>query len=95
MEMVERVAKAIFESDHTDRLKALGDEPWLKWEELARGMRRHFEYAARAAIEAMREPTEEMIKMGLYDEKGFNRLGVCTGDLTNAYTRMISAALKE
>jgi len=46
-EMVKRVAMAICEAS------GVGSDPALDW--------RHYERQARAAIEAMREPTEEMI----------------------------------
>lgn len=47
-EMVERVARAICESEKMNPDDALGG--WIHWQD-----------AARAAIEAMREPTEAML----------------------------------
>jgi hypothetical protein len=75
MDMVERVAKAI-------ATKALG-EVGRDYDPFA--VQKCIPYA-RAAIEAMREPTEEMFKAGdLHD----------TYDFTVAWRPMIDAALEE
>ncbi len=50
---------------------------------------------ARAAIMAMRDPTDDMVDEGLHDAEGFNLLGVNENSLAAAYERMINAALKE
>jgi hypothetical protein len=56
-EMVERVAKAIYEN-----------ETWKSWEHEGRidPWRDAYIVAAQAAIAAMREPTEAMLKVGEY-----------------------------
>jgi hypothetical protein len=50
-DMIERVARAICEAERMNPDDALGG--WVHWQE-----------AARAAIEAMREPSEEMLFAG-------------------------------
>lgn len=84
-EMVERVAKAIHNSEYN------GDGNFHWREETADIYRR----AARAALTAMREPTKAMVEAGLYDEDAFNLLGVGESALRSAFTRMIDAALAE
>jgi hypothetical protein len=54
-EMIERVAKAIAGYMHPDRLDKYWDD-WIGEEE-----RRHYRVQARAAIEAMRDPTDAMV----------------------------------
>lgn len=73
--MVERVARAICESELMNPDDVLGG--WLHWQD-----------AARAAIEAMREPTEAMQHVGLdaYDEAA----DLPTNDV---YREMINEAL--
>jgi len=55
--MIERVAKALFE--YQQSLSTLAPE---KWEYI--GIKNYWYNVARVAIEAMREPTEEMIERG-------------------------------
>jgi hypothetical protein len=78
MTMVERVAKAIYDVTSVDDMT-------LPWEKAKAGQKElHMEWA-RAAIEAMREPTEAMLWEGPgdpYMEK-------------HVWARMIGAALKE
>lgn len=79
MDMIERVARAIRRQkfERTGRLKIF-DATNITQEELAE---------ARAAIEAMREPTEEMISAACM-----------TGEIdrpTHAYVAMIDAALSQ
>ena len=90
-EMIERVAKAIYDA-HVSRQPRPAD--WLSWGELiAQGHQgRHrvedTRALARAAIEAMREPSEAMIDAG-YEYKG-------RGNTTEAVWRaMVAAALQE
>ena len=60
-EMVERVARAMFEDDQFDY------EPRMPtWEET--GVREEYRRKARIAIGAMRDPTEAMIDAGLVAE---------------------------
>ena len=56
MTMVERVARAIASDSNTI------------WDNLDEGSRANYESMARAAIEAMREPTEEMLWAGIEDK---------------------------
>ena len=80
-EMVRRVAKALME--HCD-----GFTVFYEGETTAQAM-------ARAAITAMKAPTDQMIDVGLHDAEGFNLLGVGPGALAKAYVRMIDAALED
>jgi len=75
-EMIERVAKAII-----NRLKKAA-YPTLEIDDCIAS----YDIIAKAAIQAMREPTEEMIDAGAYDL-----------DMTvkTQYQNMIDAALKE
>ena len=52
-----------------------------------------FEDDARAAIKALREPTEDMIVSGSWAPNGRGEVG--SFGARNAYNRMIDAALKE
>lgn len=66
MSMVERVAMAMFRqayADATDGARPADNDPeWMEYTS-----------QARAAIEAMREPTPEMIEAGMdYDERELN-----------------------
>ena len=78
-EMIERVARAMCQSD--------GDDPERYW--------RDYEVNARAAIEAMREPTEAMIAAGHLNDP----LGCDVADAAAVYPAvwegMINAALSE
>lgn len=78
-EMVERVARAIFEK----RYKAPGTHQFLPWEQY--GNQEIYRKDARAAIEAMHEPTDEMLGYGerVLDE---------TGSVRDAYVAMTHAA---
>ncbi len=78
-EMVERVAKALFASRRTIL-------PLARWDQLTDAGREQYRFEARAAIEAMRGPTEEMSDLGT-DE-------FCEGgDASSARSCMIDAAL--
>lgn len=86
-EMIERVAKAIL---------ATTGEPTM-WDHYAPGTQEHYRSMARAAIEAMREPTAAMIEVGDASvdldwslEPGEGLDGV---DVTPAWRAMIDAAL--
>ena len=72
-EMIERVARAICEAERMNPDDALGG--WVHWRD-----------AARAAIEAMREATEEMFEMG-HSEL------IEGGDIHSAWHAMIDQAL--
>lgn len=75
MNMIEKVAKALYHSKHGKH---------CKFELLSRYFQLKYSKDAKAAIEAMREPTEEMIH--------------CKGpfySIKEQYQAMIDAALKE
>lgn len=74
-EMVERVAKAICESSGQS------------WESAGDGYREICDGFARAAIEAMREPTEDMQEAADMDRTYYGHIA------TNNWRAMISAAL--
>jgi len=78
--MVERVAKAAHDKLFTDCINR-SDWPTTNCSINANG----FRDAARAAIAAMREPTEEMARCG----------GIGREDAQGVWRRMIDAALKE
>lgn len=93
MTMVERVAKAIYETalERAPLLNPLGftvDYPG--WEDLEDPDRTSALGEARAAIEAMREPTEAMLG-------AFDRMTDDSGSVLvkTGYRAMISAALSE
>ncbi len=75
--MVERVARALYENASGDIL-AWKHEEWSETNEFVKGA---FCTMARAALEAMRDPTDEMLAAG--DENG----------LLEIWHRMIDAAL--
>ena len=90
--MVEKVAKAIYEKAVQQRpLTPLGMCVEIPtWEEASESDKAFARGEARAAIEAMREPTVAMHKAGTIRDDG--------ADPTNAkgvYSVMIDAALKE
>jgi len=59
MSKIERVAKAMYE-----RMEGQRSNIVAKWEDMHLPVRMHFMDGARAAIEAMREPTREMLVAG-------------------------------
>lgn len=81
--MVERVAKAMYEK-----------ESRLKWEKCTAGGRLWWLKAARAAIEAMKEPTEKMVGIAFNDYMSWERQksGI-PWNAKRAYSLMIQAAL--
>lgn len=82
MNMIERVARAMVVADSGPEGSTLFD---IHWEEFGEG----YMAGARAAIEAMREPTDEMIEAGVTAEHG-KTLGT---RVTFEYQAMINAAL--
>jgi len=76
MGMVERVAREI--------CKNAGHVTDRHWQ--------HYTNAARAAIEAMREPTERMIAAGAQRASGFASTG---NRMCNGYRAMIDKAIQE
>lgn len=86
--MIERVARAIGGEENG----APGDEPGERW--------RNWEPAARAAIAAMREPTDAQTHAGreaTRDPSGNMReyAGITERDARDCYRAMIDAALEE
>lgn len=79
-EMIERVARAICRSGICGPREHLDEQENLNW--------RKFELEARAAIEAMREPTPDMLYAGAQTYQGITFSGV------PSWTAMIDAALK-
>lgn len=79
--MVEKVAIAIFCARENDT-QEMWDRSRGPWKD-------EYRQQARAAIEAMKEPTEEMVITGAYvlDQK--------PSEAKTTYTAMIDAALKE
>ena len=86
--MIERVAKAIFASEYTGPWDTLDEEGSIESKEIFRRM-------ARAAIEAMREPTPDM---GLAGYTAFDKFGedavLGPEELVATWQSMIDAALK-
>lgn len=95
-DMVERVARAICENNH----RAIFGTS-VSWEGISAETMEHFRSVARAAIEAMREPTEAMKRLdeslaSFWDRNTapptlMNPLGSHTGA---SYQQMIDEALK-
>jgi hypothetical protein len=84
MDMVERVARGMYEAEPDAHR-------FPDWDKLTADdeLRRRFLRQARAAIEAMREPTEAMLRSGTdHDAEGGG-----TGNPLAIYTAMIDAAL--
>lgn len=77
MDMVERVARAIYEGRNGPKC-----EPWAH---KPKGHQDPYRADARAAIEAMREPTDEMTMAFIFTMKA--------GDFESAHNAMIDAAL--
>ena len=77
-EMIERVAKAIWDSTEV--------YDWAEADKIIRGL---VVRSARAAIQAMREPTDEMVKAGMPAKDA------CPQGVADIYWSMIGAALGE
>jgi hypothetical protein len=84
-EMIERVARAIWSADRN--VGGYG------WEWLDESWRAGYYAQARSAIEAMREPTEEMIERGDDHAKGWFASISVTYDSEEVWHAMIDAAL--
>lgn len=83
MQMIERVAKAIWDSGF-DRV------PDPAWEQTSHLQKEFHRMLARAAIEAMREPSYEMIRaFGVGSQTGFTN----DTERSHAWSAMIDAAL--
>ena len=82
--MVERVARAICENNH----RAIFGTS-VSWEGISAETMEHFRSVARAALAAMREPTDAMAYAGSETFGGGHE------DETRCYQAMIDAALAE
>lgn len=99
MTMIERVARAAFaQTEKRGRLAGYSGAP-MTWDTESEALHDDWRAVARAAIEAMREPTEAMCKAG-------NALTLVSGTMSGcwsdhhpepeyAWGAMIDAALKE
>jgi len=87
MDMIERVAKAIMRAD-TEGNPRFDYEEWI-----GKGWR-HYASQARAAIAAMREPTDEMVRQCM--DTGHTRDDACgsCADAEAAWQAMAEAALQ-
>lgn len=89
--LIQQVAKALHRA-HYERGRRL--YPQGAWEALDRFERESWLYSARASIEAMREPTEEMVEEAAYmDDHSGSSVGQSLA--TRVYRAMIDAALSE
>lgn len=87
--MIERVARALHDawlSEAATIQDMHANGPFPPWEEKSAETKARFYISARAAIEAMREPTEEM------KDAGWFFAGSESGE---CFSAMIDAALKE
>jgi hypothetical protein len=87
MNMIEKVARAIFASEgmvYTDDERMFEPFPYDELDEIEQAT---FTHKAKAAIEAMREPTETMLDVG-------DEAMTSTGFSRQVYSRMIDAALE-
>ena len=89
MDMIDRVAKALF-ADY--QKSALGPDLTQTWSTLPNYSKDHAYSQARAAIAAMREPTEEMLTAG-NDHTDF--VYSQEGDFLKGWRAAIDAALEE
>lgn len=83
MKMIERVARAMVAEDSGPEGSMLFD---LHWKEFGEG----YTCSARAAIEAMLNPTDAMIEAGVNAEYG----GTLGSRAANCFNAMIDAALE-
>lgn len=88
MDMVERVAKALFDDYQKS---ALGPDLTQTWATLPKIAIDHAYSQAREAIAAMREPTEEMVTAG---EGHTDRYDSEEDDFLNGWRAAIDAALE-
>ena len=89
--MIERVARAVWEDQgwhHYTDIEDASTRVNHKWEDLPEDEKAIAHCEARAAIEAMREPTQEMRGAVVKAEEP-------PGGFTRGYQAMIDAALKE
>ena len=93
-EMIERVARGIYEAFRRERIIS-GASKWVgPWENIDQDGRAYFSMLAEAAIEAMREPTKEMALEGI---RLWQTSGAPPGTDFNTrelYQAMINEALK-
>ena len=89
MSMIERVAKAIYDADHAYELKNYPNTfTWEKTRDAYSDTAADYRARARAAVEAMREPTEAMaICLAGYEESDEEKV--------EGWNAAIDAALSE
>lgn len=96
-QMIERVAQAFLESAAETHVvtNERGDKWTLSWENASAETRRHCKTVARAAIEAMRSPSRQMLKdVGTMDNYDTDS-NTADRDHIAWWADMIAAALKE
>jgi hypothetical protein len=91
--MIERVTRAIGVADLNASAKSMPNVPMETMAEYVKHAadEGHYEAMARAAIEAMKEPTEAMIQAGVSEDQSDE----VYRDVPAIFTAMIQAALKE
>jgi hypothetical protein len=90
-EMVERVAKALARADHLRPITPDDDSAELDWNfDLTRWDRGSYLAKARAAIVAMREPTDAMVNTAM----DVCNSTLCDGEFRENWSRMVDEALK-
>lgn len=90
IEMIERVAKAIYEADDV----WCAAFPWPSMGSMDQSPD-NYRRIARAAVEAMREPTEEMLAAGSRSRTASDRFDNGDDTLAPEFTAMIDEALKK
>jgi predicted RecB family nuclease len=104
-EMVERVARAIATelganldtafADKTEWINMRGTDAAGRWRDINEPFKSDYLAAARAAIEAMREPTETMERHGQWAVETCTRDDPCETPAKHIWSDMITAALGE
>ena len=91
-EMVERVAEAIWEARVADSSPISGCPSPTAWASLPSIIKDVLTSQARAAIAAMREPTEAMVQIGYAASNAHDHM---PDDIRSAWSAMIDAALAD
>lgn len=89
--MVERVAKAMFDSFQETQVAHPHRNAWNS--RIGLGLQPYYREAARAAIRALREPTEEMLERG-QGCLDFTPIKDCVDQARKVWVGMIWAALE-
>lgn len=91
MNMIEKVARALYKECFKDRSQVLTPN----WEDIGSIYQNSWMEAAKATIGAMREPTEEMVDAGGLIEAHKDCIFIHDDKATEVFQIMIDAALKE